>query len=514
MKIFFFDFSTHEFVQTGYELQKNGVEILYWTGSKEIFEKASQDKKTFPNTIFHNQFDAVRGMAPEGIDDSKFYPPSSKLIEEMLECESISLTMMNRIDFSNSPLSQKKHMYYKYLQYWNGVLDFLKPDAIVLSEIPHVVYNYILYALAKKRGIPTFMPAVATGFIGWHVMVRDHKNFAEDILKEYEKISNEYHTIEDLSSDMRHFYKKWSDSKADATPLFNKKVYSKMNKGASFFPGIGAIRNSVKDGTIFKKILPFIRTKINLKNKKIFNFLENDNERYFDLAHLKEAEKIKESLKREYKDLEVRPDFSKKYIYFPLHLQPERSTSPMADFYVDMILLAKTVAAALPEGWMLYIKEYPSQWNKQNCRVHLCRYKGYYSELAKINNARLVPTETSAYDLINNAQAIATACGTTGFEGLARNKPVILFGHPWYMYCPGVFQVESSEDCRKAIGEIQKGFKPDSQKVLNYFLALDRVAIRTNQMAPLQPNPITSEQTVKNLTEAFLKELKLLRNNG
>ncbi|MFH1822124.1 MAG: hypothetical protein ABH830_00300, partial [Patescibacteria group bacterium] len=134
MNVFLIDFVSPIMIEVAKEL-KNKVEILYWTGQKKDFEKIKQEKEQFPNTIFHNSLDAAKGIGAREINVDTFNPPGADLITEMLECESLTLTMMTRLDYKNISLLKKKHLYYKYLQYWDGVINKLKPDVIIMRSV-------------------------------------------------------------------------------------------------------------------------------------------------------------------------------------------------------------------------------------------------------------------------------------------------------------------------------------------------------------------------------------------
>lgn len=511
MKIFLCDFSSTEFIQVAAELKKRGAEILYWTGFKEKFNEVSKDKQNYPQTIFHIILDAVRGMPPADIDDSEFSPPSCDLIREMLECESITLTMMNRMDFNNMPFVQKKHLYYKYLQYWDGVLKKFKPEAVIFGEVPHVVYNFVLYSLAKKYNILTVM--FNTNHLwGWQNINNDYKIGDENLLREYKKIENEKHGPDELCPELRDYYKKVIDSEYDATPIYNKELKSRTQRISLFLPKWRSVVGFCKEGGFFRAVRDYFSSIYNSKKQPLSLDEKNDGG-LAGLFYLWKIGKIKNSFIKEYIGLQVAPDFNKKYIYFPLHYQPERTTSPLGGFYADQLLTARTLAVSVPDDWLIYIKEHLSQWSKFNSRAHLWRYKNYYKELAKLKNVRLVPVETPSYDLINNAAAVATVTGTAGWEALSRSKPVLIFGYPWYMDCDGAFRINGVPECMAAISKIAAGFKPDSQKVLNFFIAFGKTVVRTSHQLQYQfYQNVTAEESIKNITEAIWGELIKIKN--
>lgn len=512
MKVFLCDFSSPEFRAAGLELQKKGAEILYWTASKGAFKELIKNKDENSKIIFHDMFDAVKAIPAEGIDASQFLPPSAELISEMLECESAVLTMMDRLDFNNMALSRKKHIYYKYLQYWNGVLQILKLDAIFFCVVPHSAYNLVLYYLAKKYSIPTIMFSGSEVW-GRIMAVHDYKELNEDFISDYGKIKNEKHGKEELNPESRYYYEKLIDKNAEVTPILVKRGLTQSKKKLSLLPSLRSVVKSIKEGTIYEKAKLFFKITVDSK-KQVLTMDEYDNAHHEGAAALKKAEKIKQKFRAEYGALQSGADLNKKFIYFPLSYQPECSTSPMAGPYADMLLVAKTLSASIPDDWVIYTREHALQWNRHNCRSHLCRYQHFYEELAKLCNVRLVPLDISAYALIKHSQAVATAGGSSGWEALGRGKPVLVFGAPLYMHCDGAFCVDSVEKCKEAINKIVSGYRPDPQKYLNYLIAFERYTVRLPRPMSCQITPPPSrEKFLNDLTDSLWSETVRLQKN-
>lgn len=514
MKIFLCDAISFYLRDVALELKKRDIDTVYWTGCKREFDSFSKDKQSFPNTIFHNIYDAIKGIPAPNIDENQFEPVGADLAQELLECESVTLTMMGRMDISNMPFNKKKHLYFKYLRYWNGVIKMLKPNAIVFYRTPHIVYNFVLYSLAKHYNIPTIMYN-PTSFVDKALLTRDHKQASNDLFKEYERIKEEQHSKEELSDTVRKYFEVLQDPKGDGTPEYLKNWVSDMKKPIRIFPSFGKIIKNIKSQRLLKTGKYYLKTLFTTE-RQTFNI---DADKYINhkgLFNLKKIKKIKDGLKKEYLNLQFDVDLKnkdsrEKYVYFPLHLQPECSTSPLAGVFVDQILMIKILSFSVPEGWFVYVKENPIQWDQHKAWMHLFRYKGYYKEIAKLKNVRLISPSVSTYDLISNSQVVATATGTAGWEALSRGRAVLIFGYSWYMYCEGVLRVHDAKTCKEAFQKIIEGYRPNPQKVLNFLIAFDRTA--TTGKWEKDQDHISSEDFVKNITKSVYKELLNIKEN-
>ena len=112
------------------------------------------------------------------------------------------------------------------------------------------------------------------------------------------------------------------------------------------------------------------------------------------------------------------------YVYYPLHMNPEASTMILAPNFVDQLAVIEALAKNVPFTHKLYVKEHPSMLGR--------RPRGFYSEVKKYPNVRLLDTSESSHRLIRNADLVAVITGTVGWEGILMGKPVITFGQAYY----------------------------------------------------------------------------------
>ena len=420
------------------ELTDAGHEIVYWVGYHSV------SHLTPKGAIFHDHYDAWDGKPANALKGASFPPPSLELIERLYRTESIVLSMMDK-HYDTAPVNERKHIYYSMLSYWTGVLDTVNPDAVVFAIVPHTVYNYILYELARLRELPT--PCFEDTYVGSHLLFYDDFwTGSKELRTELRRSSSA--NLHDLPVDLQTYFDRFS--RTEAQPFY-------MAQQKAVGSGLGLLYHR-----------SFIALS-GLLSGKTFVLTWRFLKRLFE-----------DNLAREYGEVVSISKISEPYVYFPLNMQPERSTSPQGDVFQDQILVAETVAASLPKGWRLVIKEHPSQWwLRGKTRYSSARYRGYYRRLARIPRTTLVPTFSNTFELTKGAQSVVVITGTPGWEAIMRNIPTIVFGIPWYRDCPGVAQVANVDECRTALSKVESGgLKSTPDGVISFLAALDAVSIR------------------------------------
>jgi len=454
------------------ELKRNSHKVVYWLGFSGGVEKK------YPEIIFHNHPDAWVAKPAPGVDTSQFPAPGVDLIEKLYHDESLILTMMNRKCHGMQRVDERKHLYYNLLQYWNGVLKKYKPDAIVYAFPPHSSHDYVIYSLAKLFRIKTLM-FESTWQFGKTIMYEDFRKGSQVLCKEIESNRGKHFSIEDLSNDLREHYIQGVDKNRDATPIY-------MKEGRRQYTGVNLFLTKLKI------------TGKHIKRGKILKSA---------MGHLNK--RLKQNTKKEYLKFQCVPDLSKKFIYVPLQYQPEYTTSPMGDVFVDQILMLEVLSSALPDDWVIYTKEHPAQWWFHGINYADGRYPGYYTKILKLKNVSLIPVSTSAFDLIYKAQAVATVTGTAGWEALLNSKPPLIFGLPWYRDCPGVFRVNNVESCKVAFNRIKNGFRINQQDIINYLKSVDNINFDAFIINPTDlPTKISRQESMSNMTKRVIEALK------
>jgi hypothetical protein len=160
-------------------------------------------------------------------------------------------------------------------------------------------------------------------------------------------------------------------------------------------------------------------------------------------------------LPKEYEELSRKFRRPSKFVYFLLNFQPENTTSPLGNEFVDQYLAVAMLRRHLPKDFQIVIKEHPGQFLDFGHYNHIGRDHNYYVRLAALDNVVFAPFDSDHFDLIDSSYFVSCVNGTVGWEALVRGKKSIIFGEAWYQSAPGVYKVTSDEECISALKEFE-----------------------------------------------------------
>jgi len=413
---------------------------------------------------------------------SEITPLDEATICKMAECETLVLKMMDRLSIDSVSYEERKRLYLRHLRYWNHIILHENIDLFLNGGIPHEIYDFIIYSLCRLRNIPClfFINSPINGVV--FISNDWEKEPATSVAETYNQIISQRPEKIYLSDRFRHHYDIQTSPSEDPIPWY---MDSKFNPN------------------ITKPRLPIVSLdRLFMLLKKVKKALEN--QQLIDKSIEKLVKRIQTTRKKKlldfYEHNTTIPDLSKEYIYVPLHYQPECSTSPMAGAFVNQILIVQMIASLIPSGIYIYVKEHPFQ-------TPYFRDTNFYKDLLAIPQVQLISREYNSFRLIENCLAVATATGTAGWEALFRQKPVLMFGHTFYQYAPGVFSIHSLQDCRDALNKIIKdNVKPSLYEMQVFLKAMETHAvIGYTDIAYSSVSQITCEENTNNLFSA-LKE--------
>ena len=124
-------------------------------------------------------------------------------------------------------------------------------------------------------------------------------------------------------------------------------------------------------------------------------------------------------------------DYGSPYIYVPLHLQPEMTTSSLGGIYRDQLLMLEHLQQLLPSDWKILVKENPKQGP-------FARGAMFFHRLNRLEHVSLVPSDTNTKQLTKHSKLVATVTGTAAWEAIQMGRPAITFGNAWFNSLPGI----------------------------------------------------------------------------
>lgn len=372
------DFHVSNTKEAIYKLDKNNViKVKYW-----FFAEGYCD-----SDIKHT-YDEVRDTLVD-VDIPK------DLYNEGLKYLYFFMNIQNRWSDSTE-LYDYVHDFNLYFKYWYDVFIKENIEILIMATAPHEGVEYMAYVVAKVLKVKIIITAQICQLQNRFTCFKDVMRYGYNDFKfcnnyEYQHIENKFE--KDL------FYMK------NVGPIL---ISSDLN---------------IVDFFDVKKIIKKIQ-----KEKKYFLIFALEKVLYKGIRLIL-AKRFKDNKNK----LCVSFNKDAKYVYFPLHLQPEMTTDTLGGIYVDQALALERISNMIPDDWIIYVKEHPAQ-------TYYKRSKRFFDRMRSIKKVRYVDPATSTYELISNAQFISTINGTAGWEAISGGKNVLIFGYAWYRTLPGVFE--------------------------------------------------------------------------
>ena len=383
------------------------------------------------------------------------YDEIEKYRTTQLKCYRYNCRFMNDDNTNNS-------IYYTTLKFFLNYFNENKIDCVISYILEHgSVSDSLIFDIAKSKGIPVYIFSQNSGFGSINLLSLLYYN--ERTFIDISKINKQIVNINLLIDAL---YKNYSASKLTNLP-FSKMIQKFVNK---------------KNKTFIQCIKWFF-------NYKIKFYVNN-----FKHSHLDDVYKICENtsffqivkghfyfskIKRFYKRHSYNKIEGQNYIFYPLHLEPEAAIMARLTMNCQLFIIEQ-ISQMLPDGWYLYVKEHPDQFNGVQFDKYMhksifnFRNIDFYKRLTKLKNVKLIKLNNSSSQLIDDAKATLSISGSALIEAVAKKKPVIIFGNDcsFIEKLKETFSINEIQDISDAINSIANGFKPnysDLQDIANRF---------------------------------------------
>ncbi len=476
--VFYINCQSNPWIKVAQHLQKTEqLKPVYWNGYPFMDKSDKLVPEAFPDIIYSEDSKSWRGIFPDKIAEKAATTCIDvDFLRKYASEELQAIKMMDRIDYDQYSLNfqERERIYRNMVRGWMAAIELLSPNMVISATIPHHVSDFVLYLLCKHYGIPYIMPE-RTSFLGRFIINDDPYTIGDKLDAVFkEKLQEEDEVLlKSLPKDISDRYLKLQEDYSKGAPYFMQ-LENKTSKRLAHFWGLAdQFFRYFKDNDAHQ---PLFGEKGLLTHGVIVYY--KNNKEWIENAHFSLVKycymhivsgRFKKKMLNYYKSLTVKPDYSEPYVLFGLHYQPEATSNPAGDIFVDQRLAIDLLLKNLPDDYKIYVKEHPHQYLKQR-EGHTCRIKEFYDDLKKNPRIRLLDINESTFKLIQHAKAVATIKGTIGFESAVYKKPVIQFGCSWYEKYPGVLKV-TDEGSAQGIYSFIKDYKFDQHALLAYLAA-------------------------------------------
>lgn len=379
------------------------------------------------NKCFHDQYDEICDM-------NEIPEPEPELLEKMeaYKATCLHIAGLRPHDLYVGDYYTLERMYMRAVRFWGFILDKYEIDFGFFPVIPHVLYEYTLYALMKCKGLPTLI-VHSTHIPGIACVGTGIENIGYSCNKAYiDGISNKNTKLQKV---LDEYASSISEKNVNLYPESLKKEAKK--KDIQMFHG----RFPKLAESSMKTVLRDIRDKKNLRDD-IYILRQDQIARDFAAGTEYYEKKIAQGVP------------NGRFICFFLQQTPEATTLPAAGIYANQLLSIRLLAEILKIGGggiKVVVKEH---WNQR------FRPRSFYEELISIPNVFPVSMYIESAELMKQSIAVATQTGSVISESIKRGKPVLAFSSGWWNEVEGVYVVRSKMNLEKAVVEISKANCP------------------------------------------------------
>lgn len=407
--------------------KKNKLKSIFWVSDKTI----NKDKTINNNQAF--KMEMCNFIKKENITS---LTPSIKNL--YLDNEFILFGMLERW----FPKFEKSPNYFRYRRYlikqfciWFSFLKEKKINLIIFPSVPHRIFDYVAYLLAKELGIKVVI-TILTDSYKKGVIFTDNLNARSISFNNYK-----FNKKKDI------FYTSKIDEFLYLKNYKAKHFIEKKNRFSTYNKFLLLIKKTLKSPLIFSYF-----------NKKVdyfhINKLDEINNLYYLEYFILNFKKIIDNYSSKLYLHIISKKFSKNqfknFIYLPLNYQYERSTNPDCNDHYDFFYILNSILNILPKKFYILIKEHPRSLINQSIRNN--RNIFFYKRLLSISSRVIfINSNTKTTDLIKYCKCVVVATSTTAVESIMYGKPVIQFGNSWYDNFKFLFKYDNQININKIL---------------------------------------------------------------
>ncbi len=506
--------SAEPWVNVANRLQEEyGYKPIWWVifdGDGDII------KKDFPDIVSHVYVDAWKGRFPKDVEEkAQECYLDIDFLKRHAHHELQAIKMLDRMDqdLRSFNFMERQRHFRNMLKQWMAAIEIYKPDVVIITEIPHRFFDYVLYWLCEEKGIP-YLTIQHTQFPGrFYISKNNFYTLKDRFVNDWHSFEEKDNLLEVIPEDIKARFKNVKKEYELAAPSFMAFDAERQKKATSrFFMLKRWIRKftTVYRPYLFGKAADYAVIGQCAHDKRTNSkYEDSEGNIYQHERMLLKVNRYKDKIQEAYESLCEKPDFKEQYVVLFLHYQPEATTCPGGDIFVDQRLCVELLLKNLPKSWKVYVREHPHQFMRYRIG-HTSRMRDMYDDLVKNKRVKLISIEEEAFELIKYAKAIGTVTGTVGWEAMVRKKPVIAFGLCWYEnYSKGVLRI-TDENSAKNILSFIENYSYDEHSLLAYLAAVGKNSQLAYYYQRQYKNELelTEEECVNNIVKSIVEHIE------
>jgi len=294
-------------------------------------------------------------------------------------------------------------------KFFEDTLEKIRPHYLLIKTTDHHRIH-LFYEMCKSREIPIL--TLSPTRIGYRVMVSGDFDKIENSGLNSSTISSK-----DFNLDLKSYFNKFNTFKQQQER--GEVKLQQKNRKKNIFANIDDESSYVNFGWSRKKIIArLLKFKILRKRQR--------RQKFFDKFAIKKLDK------------------KTPFVYFPLHVEPERTITITAPYFRNQIEVITHIAKSLPIDHQLYVKEHPFMLKTRS--TLLFREISYYKKIISLQNVELIHPSLTPDEIYRNCSLVVTIAGTSPIEAAFYKKPSIVFADVSYSYLPFVSRVRNIEE--------------------------------------------------------------------
>jgi hypothetical protein len=421
----------------------------------EVWIAGVEERLDSPESVFDHvvtsHYDAYLGnYAGVNVAELAMTPELYSLVAPF---EGQALSMLDRVRFyvpENYPPPRKglphfrdsfdarADLFSRHCRFWNYILDEHGIEAVIAQNFGHQGFDFVALSLAEAKGIPTLIFNETGQF--------PRVQFIQENVRQLGMLA--------LGQELK---KRVALEMTAEDPAFIRRTINSIQQTPDRFGNPDNYATSLLKSWLMDLNVRVARPSLQVLSTTLLNkfrrFQAQPIKRLVGMIKTQSRIRLTRNSMAEERSFSQVPNLDAKYVYFPLHFQPEATTSVKGRHFYQLREAVSFIASHLPPGWNLIVKEHPHQWRRLYNRK-----PGFYAELCEIPKVQLVHHSCNNFPLIQHAQAVVCVSHSSiSAYATANGIPVISLGHSHFRESPNYYCIVSTTDLRDVIRNITIG---------------------------------------------------------